>query len=333
MIGLASTETRVEVGGREVRITSPEKVLFPEQGWTKLDVVEHFMMCAPGALRGVYNRPVLLKRWNRGVGERALFVKRPKGAPRLVDVTFPSARPGQMFAPMDEGDVVWMAQMNCIDLNPWNARADDLSHPDELRIDLDPTEGYDFEAARDVSATVKEVLDELGLIGWPKTSGNRGIHIYMRIDQEWDFYQIRRAGLALAREVERRNDLATTAWWKEERDGVFIDFNQNAWDKTIASAYSIRHTGLVSTPFDWSELPTINHTAMDMMSFKDRWADIGDLTEGINDAGGSLVRLLEMVQEDEDQGLGDAPWPPHYPKMPGEPPRVQPSKMRKENWE
>ena len=333
MIGLASTETRVEVGGREVRITSPEKVLFPELGWTKLDVVEHFMMCAPGALRGVYNRPVLLKRWNRGVGERALFVKRPKGAPRLVDVTFPSARPGQMFAPMDEGDVVWMAQMNCIDLNPWNARADDLSHPDELRIDLDPTEGYDFEAVRAVSATVKEVLDELGLIGWPKTSGNRGIHIYMRIDQEWDFYQIRRAGLALAREVERRNDLATTAWWKEERDGVFIDFNQNAWDKTIASAYSIRHTGLVSTPFDWSELPAIDHKAMDMMSFKDRWADIGDLTEGINDAGGRLTRLLEMVQEDEDRGLGDAPWPPHYPKMPGEPPRVQPSKMRKENWE
>jgi DNA ligase D-like protein (predicted polymerase) len=333
MSGLASTETRVEVGGREVRITSPEKVLFPEQGWTKLDVVEHFMMCAPGALRGVFNRPVLLKRWNRGVGERALFVKRPKGAPRLVDVTFPSARPGQMFAPMDEGDVVWMAQMNCIDLNPWNARADDLSHPDELRIDLDPTEGYDFEAVREVSATVKDVLDELGLIGWPKTSGNRGIHIYMRIDQKWDFYQIRRAGLALAREVERRNDLATTAWWKEERDGVFIDFNQNAWDKTIASAYSIRHTGLVSTPFDWSELPTIDHTAMDMMSFKNRWADLGDLAENINERAGSLTRLLEMVQEDEDRGLGDAPWPPHYPKMPGEPPRVQPSKMRKENWQ
>ena len=330
---MASTETCVEVGGREVRITSPEKVLFPEQGWTKLDVVEHFMMCAPGALRGVYNRPVLLKRWNRGVGERALFVKRPKGAPRLVDVTFPSARPGQMFAPMDEGDVVWMAQMNCIDLNPWNARADDLSHPDELRIDLDPTDGYDFEAVREVSGTVKDLLDEVGLIGWPKTSGNRGIHIYMRVEQQWDFYQIRRAGLALAREVERRNDLATTAWWKEERDGVFIDFNQNAWDKTIASAYSIRHTGLVSTPFEWSELPTIDHKAMDLMSFKDRWAEAGDLTEGINDAAGSLTRLLELVQEDEERGLGDAPWPPHYPKMPGEPPRVQPSKMRKENWD
>ena len=332
-IGLASTETHVDVGGREIRISSPEKVLFPEPGWTKLDVVEHFLMCAPAALRGVYNRPVLLKRWNQGVGERALFVKRPKGAPRLVDVTFPSARPGQMFAPMDESDIIWMAQMNCIDLNPWNARADDLIHPDELRIDLDPTDGYDFETARDVAATVNEVLRELGLVGWPKTSGNRGIHIYIRVEQEWDFYQVRRAGLALAREVERRNDLATTAWWKEERDGVFLDFNQNAWDKSIASAYSIRHTGLVSTPFEWSELPDIDHRAMDMMSFKDRWADVGDLTEGIDEAAGRLEGLLEMVEADEENGLGDAPWPPHYPKMPGEPPRVQPSKMRKENWE
>jgi DNA ligase D-like protein (predicted polymerase) len=330
---LASKETRVEIAGREIRVTSPDKVLFPEQGWTKLDVVEHFVMCASGALRGVYNRPSLLKRWNQGVGERALFVKRPKNAPRLVDVTFPSARPGQMFAPLDEGDVIWMAQMNCIDLNPWNARSDDLTHPDELRIDLDPTEGFNFEAARQVAATVQEALSELGLVGWPKTSGNRGIHIYVRVEQEWDFFQLRRAGLALAREVERRNDLATTAWWKEEREGVFIDFNQNAWDKTIASAYSIRHTGLVSTPFRWDELGTIDHRAMDMMSFKERWTDVGDLTEGIDESAGRLDGLLAMVAADEERGLGDAPWPPHYPKMPGEPPRVQPSKMRKENWE
>ena len=330
---MASEETRVEIAGREIRITSPKKVLFPEQGWTKTDVVEHFVMCASGALRGVYNRPSLLKRWNQGVGERALFVKRPKNAPRLVDVTFPSARPGQMFAPLDEGDVIWMAQMNCIDLNPWNARSDDLTHPDELRIDLDPTDDYDFEAARQVAATVKDILDELGLTGWPKTSGNRGIHIYIRVEREWDFFQLRRAGLALAREVERRNGLATTAWWKEERDGVFIDFNQNAWDKTIASAYSIRHTGLVSTPFRWDELGFIDHRAMDMMSFKDRWAEVGDLTEGIDGSAGRLDSLLEMVAADEERGLGDAPWPPHYPKMPGEPPRVQPSKKRQENWE
>ncbi len=330
---MASSETRVEAGGREIRISSPDKVLFPEQGWTKLDVVEHFVMCAPGALRGVYNRPSLLKRWNQGVDHRPLFVKRPKNAPRLVDVTFPSARPGQMFAPMDEGDVVWMAQMNCIDLNPWNARADDLGHPDELRIDLDPTDDYDFEAARDVAAAVKETLDELGLTGWPKTSGNRGIHIYIRLERAWDFYQVRRAGLALAREVERRHELATTAWWKEERSGVFIDYNQNAWDKTIASAYSVRHTGLVSSPFRWDELAGIDHRALDLMSFKDRWADFGDLTEGIDESAGRLDGLLEMVAADEERGLGDAPWPPHYPKMPGEPPRVQPSKMRKENWE
>jgi DNA ligase D-like protein (predicted polymerase) len=262
-----------------------------------------------------------------------LFVKRPKGARNLVDVTFPSARPGQMFAPLDEIDVIWMAQMNCLDLNPWNARADDLLHPDELRVDLDPTEDHDFEAAREVAFTVKEVLDELGLVSWPKTSGNRGIHIYVRLQREWDFYQVRRAALALAREVERRHELATTAWWKEERDGVFIDFNQNAWDKTIASAYSIRHTGLVSTPFEWDELGTIDHRAMDLASFRDRWAAVGDLTEGIDEAAGRLEGLLDMVAADEAEGIGDAPWPPHYPKMPGEPPRVQPSKMRKENWQ
>jgi len=330
---MATDETTVAAAGRTIRITSPGKVMFPDQGWTKLDVVEHYLMCATGALRGVLNRPSLLKRWNSGVTERPLFVKRPKGARNLVDVTFPSARPGQMFAPLDESDVIWMAQMNCLDLNPWNARADDLTHPDELRVDLDPTEGHDFEAAREVAFAVKELLHEQGLVGWPKTSGNRGIHIYVRLQREWDFYQVRRAALALAREVERRHALATTAWWKEERNGVFIDFNQNAWDKTIASAYSIRHTGLVSTPFNWDELGDIDHRAMDLMSFRDRWSDVGDLTEGIDESAGRLEGLLDMVAADEAEGIGDAPWPPHYPKMPGEPPRVQPSKMRKENWE
>ncbi|MBT8213037.1 MAG: hypothetical protein KJN71_07810, partial [Acidimicrobiia bacterium] len=304
-----------------------------DHGWTKLDVVDHFLMCVDGALRGVRDRPVLLKRWNRGVGHDPLFVKRPKGAPRLVDVTFPSARPGQMFVPVDESDVIWMAQQNCLDLNPWNARASDLQHPDELRIDLDPTDEFDFEAAREVTHTVQEVLEAAGLVGWPKTSGNRGIHIYVRLVPEWDFYQVRRAGLALAREVERRNELATTAWWKEERSGVFLDYNQNAWDKTIASAYSIRHTGLVSTPFTWDELDSIDHRAWDVMSFKDRWADVGDLTAGIDQTPCRLDAAMEMVAVDEAAGIGDAPWPPHYPKMPGEPPRVQPSKKVAENWE
>ena len=330
---MAKNEVFVQAGDREVRISSPDKMLFPDQGWTKLDVVNHFLMTAPGALRGVQNHPTMLKRWNTGVGDKPLFAKRPKGARTLVDVTFPSARPGRMFLPLDEGDVIWMAQQNCIDLNPWNARANDLEHPDELRIDLNPTDRYDFEAARDVAHAVKELLDELGLIGWPKTSGNRGIHIYIRLKQEWDFYQVRRAGLAVAREVERRHELATTAWWKEERDGVFIDFNQNAWDKTIASAYSIRHTGWVSSPFRWDELPSIDHKTLDLASFRDRYADVGDLTRGIEEAAGRLEQVLEMVATDEENGLGDAPWPPHYPKMPGEPPRVAPSRMRKENWE
>jgi len=326
---VASSETTVEVAGEPFRITSPDKLMFPDQGWTKLDVVQHFLLCIEGALRGVRDRPSLLKRWNNGVGGSPLFVKRPRAARNLVDVRFPSARPGKMFVPTEAVDVIWMAQQNCLDLNPWNARASDLEHPDELRIDLDPTEAHDFEAARDVAFAVGEVLDELGLVGWPKTSGNRGIHIYLRLEPEWDFFQVRRAGLALAREVERRHPLATTAWWKEERNGVFIDYNQNAWDKTIASAYSIRHTGWVSTPFRWDELAAIDHTAMDLGSFPERWAEVGDLTAGIDDAVCRLESLLEMVDADTDRGLGDAPWPPHYPKMPGEPPRVQPSKQRR----
>ena len=332
MIQVSRKEVHVEAGGRDVRISSPDKVMFPDQGWTKLDVVEHYLMCAEGALRGVADRPTMLKRWNAGVHARPLYVKRPKGARTLVDVTFPSARPGRMFLPLDEGDVIWMAQQNCLDLNPWNARASDLEHPDELRIDLDPTEGYDFEAAREVGFAVKELLDEVDLVGWPKTSGNRGIHIYVRLEPEWDFYQVRRAGLALARELERRHELATTAWWKEERNGVFIDYNQNAWDKTIASAYSIRQTGLVSTPFEWPELASIDHEALDLMSFKARWDDVGDLTAGIDDTACRLEPALEMVAQDEANGIGEAPWPPHYPKMPGEPPRVRPSAKNPDNW-
>ena len=330
---MAGSETFVEVGDESVRISSADKMMFPEQGWTKLDVVEHYVMCVAGALRGVRNRPSLLKRWNSGVTGKPLFVKRPKSASNLVDVTFPSARPGKMFAPLFERDVIWMAQMNCLDLNPWNARADDIHHPDELRIDLDPTDDYDFFAARDVAAVVKELLDETGLVGWPKTSGNRGIHIYVRLEREWDYIAVRRAALAFARELERRHELATTAWWKEERDGVFIDFNQNAWDKTIASAYSVRHTGYVSTPFRWEELADIDHRTFDLMTFKDRWSSVGDLTDGIDEAPCRIEPLLEMVAADEERGLGDAPWPPHYPKQPGEPPRVQPSKKVAENWD
>jgi DNA ligase D-like protein (predicted polymerase) len=331
---MSRKEVHLEAAGREVRISSPDKVVFPDKGWTKLDVAEHFLMCGEGALRGVHNRPVSLKRWTKGVGEDPFFVKRaPKNARSTVDVRFPSARPGRMFLPLDVGDVLWMAQMNCLDFNPWNARGDDIDHPDELRIDLDPADGYDFKAARDVAAAANELLTELGYESYAKTSGNRGIHIYVRVAPEWDYFHMRRAVLAFARELERRHELATTAWWKEERNGIFIDYNQVARDRTVASAYSIRHTGFVSTPFKWSELATINHRAFDLMTFKDRWQDVGDLTEGIDDVAHRLDPLLEMVAADEADGIGDAPWPPHYPKMPGEPPRVQPSKMRKENWE
>jgi len=228
----------------------------------------------------------------------------------------------------DAADIVEQVQLGVVDLNPWNARIEDLDHPDELRIDLDPTPGFTFDHCREIAGEIHMLITEKGLTGWPKTSGSRGIHIYVRIEPRWDYFEVRRAGLALARELERRTDLATTAWWKEERSGVFIDYNQNARDKTIASAYSIRQTGLVSTPFRWDELDTIDPAAMTLVGFRERWSDVGDLTTGIDDHPGDLGSLLEMVAEDEANGVGDATWPPHYPKMPGEPPRVQPSKRK-----
>ncbi len=229
----------------------------------------------------------------------------------------------------DIADVVEQVQLGVLDLNPWNARIDDLDHPDELRLDLDPTEEFTFDHCRQIAAACRELLAELGMIGWPKTSGNRGIHMYVRVEPNWDYFEVRRAGLALARELERRTDgLATTAWWKEERSGVFIDYNQNARDKTIASAYSVRHTGFVSTPFAWDELDSIQSSDWTIPRFRERYEALGDLTSGSDDDPGDLSRVMEMVAADEERGLGDAPWPPHYPKMPGEPPRVQPSKRR-----
>lgn len=324
-------ETYVDAAGTPVRISSPDKVVFPERGWTKLDVAEHFVMCGEGALLGVFNRPTMLKRWTKGVGSNPFYVKRvPASARSQIDVVFPSARPGRMFLPLEVQDVVWLAQMNSLDLHPWNARADDLDHPDELRFDLDPTDQFGFDAVIDVAATMKEIIEEVGLVGWPKTSGSRGIHINIRLQPKWTYHAVRRACLAMAREAERRNPLATTAWWKEERSGVFLDYNQNARDKTVASAYSVRQTGWVSTPFLWPELGDMSSDVFDLMTFKDRWADVGDLTDGINESAGSLDAALEWVKRDEDDGIGDAPWPPHYPKMPGEPPRVQPSKRKME---
>lgn len=324
-----ATESFVDADGTSVRVSSPDRVVFPETGWTKLDVANHFVMCGEGILRGVYDRPTMLKRWTKGVSGEPFYMKRvPNSARSIVDVVFPSARPGRMFLPLELQDVVWLAHMNCLDLHPWNARSSDLDHPDELRIDLDPTDGYGFDAVIDVAHTIKEILDELGLVGWPKTSGNRGIHINIRLEQRWTYYAVRRVCLAIAREAERRNEAATTAWWREERSGVFIDYNQNARDKTMASAYSVRHTGWVSTPFRWDELDDMKPDIFDLMTFKDRWSDVGDLTEGIDSDPGDITSGIEWVKKDEDNGIGDAPWPPHYPKMPGEPPRVQPSKRK-----
>ena len=328
---MGKNETTVEAAGRAVRVSSPGKVLFPDHGWTKLDVVEHYLMCADGAVRGVHRRPTSLKRWPEGVGGDFFFNKRaPSTITHSAPVEFPSAQPGVMPYVEDVADVVEQVQLGVIDLNPWTARIDDLDHPDELRFDLDPTEGYGFDHCREVARTTRALLDEKGLIGWPKTSGSRGIHIYVRIRPDWDYFQARRAVLAVGRELGRRTDgLATTEWWKEKRRGVFVDYNQNARDKTIASAYSIRQTGLVSAPFTWDELDTIDPQALDVMAFKDRFAAVGDLTAGIDDDAGDLTPLLDMVASDEERGLGDAPWPPHYRKQPGEPRRVQPSKKRK----
>lgn len=326
------SEVYVDVGEESVRISSPERVVFPKQGWSKLDIVNHFILCADGALRGIEGRPVMMKRYMKGVEHPPVYHKRaPKNTPfETVDIVFPSQRPGTMIVPRTEADVIRLAQLGCLDFHPWPTRAEDTDHPDELRIDLDPTEGFGFEDVRAAAIAAKALLDELGMVSWPKTSGSRGIHIYVRLEPIWDFLQVRRAVLAFARELERRlPHLVTTAWWKEERSGIFVDFNQMARDKTVSSAYGIRPTGFVSVPFTWEEIDTIQLEDFDLETFAERYRQMGDLTVGIDDSPATLEALLEMSQRDAEAGQGDAPWPPHYPKQPGEPPRVQPSKQRR----
>jgi bifunctional non-homologous end joining protein LigD len=329
---VASDETHVEVDGDRVRVSSPGKIMFPEQRWTKLDLVEHFLACAEGALRGVAGRPTVLKRWNSGVGGEPVFQKRaPQSDPshEFALVRFPSGRSAELFVPRRAADVVWLAQQNCIDLNPWAVRAEDLDRPDELRIDLDPTPGVAFAEVRQVALEVHDVLGTHGLTGWPKTSGNRGIHVYARIEPDWSFTEVRRAALALGREVERRlPEVATTEWWKEERRGVFLDYNQNARDRTVASAYSVRQTGLVSAPLTWAEVADVDPRDFPMDRFARRYAEVGDLSDGIDEAVGRLDGLLDLARRDEEGGVGDAPWPPHFPKQEGEPTRAQPSRRR-----
>lgn len=328
---MAGDETHVEVAGQRVRISSPGKVMFPEQGWTKLDVVEHFVEVAPGVARAIADRPCHLKRWPSGVAGEAFYQRRTK--PRAdIDTTtirFHAAHPGTLWVARGAVDAVRMAQLNCLDLHPWPVRADDQDHPDELRLDLDPTPGVTFADVQAVAATVREVLAEDGLTGWPKTSGSRGLHVYVRLAPRWDFVAVRRAALAIAREVERRDPRATSAWWKEQRRGVFIDFNQMARDKTVAAAYSVRHTGYVSAPLTWDEVPQAHTEDFPLDRFAtDRFARVGDVHADIDTAVGDLGPTLERVARDEAAGLGDAPWPPHYRKQPGEPTRVAPSRAR-----
>ncbi len=321
--------------GHEVTVTNPKKVFFPEAGITKLDLVEYYLAVAAGALRGVRDRPMALKRFVDGIGGEAFFQKRaPKSVPDFVstvELAFPSGRTADEVVVSNRAALVWVINLGCVDLNPHPTRADDLEHPDELRVDLDPGPGVAWEDVRRVALVVRAVLDDHKLTGWPKTSGSRGIHVYARIERHWEFSQVRRAALALAREVERRApEISTSKWWKEERHGVFIDYNQNAKDRTVASAYSVRPVpdGCVSAPLTWDEVPDAELGDFTLHSMPDRYARLADVGAGIDDAVGSLDALLELADRDEAAGLGDAPWPPHYAKAAGEPPRVQPSKRR-----
>jgi len=326
----------IEIEGREVTITNPQKVFFPEIGATKLDLVRYYLAVAPGALAGAGDRPMALKRFVNGATGAAFFQKRaPSNLPpflRTVTLSFPSGRTADEVVVDDAPGLAWIVNLGCIDLNPHPVRADDLDHPDELRVDLDPVPGVGWGQIRDVAMVTKESLEAVGLVGWPKTSGSRGIHINVRIEPRWTYAQVRRAALALARDVEARApSLATSKWWKEERHGVFLDYNQNAKDRTVASAYSVRPLpdARVSTPLSWDELPTAEAEAFTISTVPERFASIGDPGAGIDQAVGSLDALLELSRRDEAEGLGDAPWPPNYRKQEGEPPRVQPSRQRR----
>ena len=328
-------QTIVEAAGREVVITNPDKVFFPEAGHTKLDLVRYYLAVAEGALRGIAGRPVVLKRYVNGAAHEPFFQKRaPEQHPgwiETVELRFPSGRTAREIVVRDAAQLLWIVNLGCIDLNPHPVRADDLEHPDELRIDLDPGPGVSWDDLRRVALIVRDVLDEHQLQGWPKTSGTRGMHVNVRIERRWTFAQVRRAALALAREVERRApELATSKWWKEERRGVFLDYNQNAKDRTVASPWSVRPTpdARVSMPLAWDEVADSDPAAFTLQTAPQRFAQRGDAAAGIDNAAGSLHKLLHLSAAQEASGLGDAPWPPHYKKQTGEPPRVAPSRRK-----
>jgi bifunctional non-homologous end joining protein LigD len=325
----------VEAAGREVTVTNPDKVYFPETGHTKLDLVRYYLSVADGALRGVVGRPMALKRFVNGIAEEPFYQKRaPDKRPewvRTVELKFPSGRSASEIVVEDAAALAWVANLGCIDLNPHPIRASDLEHPDELRVDLDPVPGVEWAQIMDVALVAKAVLEDFGLIAWPKTSGSKGFHIYCRIEQRWPFTEVRRAAVAVAREIERRApDQATSKWWKEERHGVFVDYNQNAKDRTIASAYSVRAMAdaRVSTPLTWDEVPGCDPAAFTIDTVPERYAAVGDPWAGMDEVAGSITALLELADRDEAAGLPDAPWPPHFVRQAGEAPRVQPSKRR-----
>src|SRR5580700_4385166 len=325
----------IEVAGRAVTVSNPDKVYFPRTGHTKLDLVRYYLGVADGALTGVRDRPMVLKRFVHGVEGEAFFQKRaPTSRPgwlETVVLSFPSGRTAEELVVNDAAGLAWVANLGCIDLNPHPIRAGDLDHPDELRVDLDPVPGVEWPQIVRVALVARDVLADFGLTGWPKTSGSRGIHVYARIEQRWTFTDVRRAAVALAREIERRAPgEATARWWKEERHGVFVDYNQNAKDRTVASAYSIRPVpdARVSAPLTWDEVPGCRPEEFTIDTMPERFARLGDVGAGIDEAIGSLEPLLELAARDEAAGVPDAPWPPHYEKQSGEAPRVQPSKRR-----
>jgi DNA ligase D-like protein (predicted polymerase) len=323
------------VAGRDLTISNPNKVLFPRAGYTKLDLVRYYLAVADGALRAAGGRPNVLVRYPDGIDGEFFFQKRaPRSRPSWIDVAslrFPSGRHAEEIVPRDAAALVWMANLACLELHPHPVRADDLDHPDELRVDLDPVPGVEWSQIRTVAGVVHATLEELGLVGWLKTSGSRGMHVYVRIERRWTFDDVRRAALALAREVERRAPgLATSKWWKEERHGVFLDYNQNAKDRTIASAYSVRPTAdaRVSAPLAWDEIDACEPGDFTLGTMPSRVERIGDRHAAIDQHAGSLAPLLELSDRQLAEGQGDAPWPPHYRKQPGEAPRVTPSRRR-----
>jgi bifunctional non-homologous end joining protein LigD len=333
----ATTEHEVlEIAGREVPISNPRKVLFQQAGYTKLDLVRYFLAVSDGALRAAGGRPNVLVRYPNGIDGEFFYQKRaPRSRPPWIEVvalSFPSGRTAEEVVPRDAAALAWMANLACLELHPHPVRAEDLHHPDELRVDLDPVPGVAWPQVREVAGIVRSTLDEFKLVGWPKTSGSRGMHVYVRIERRWTFTEVRRAALALAREVERRAPgLATSKWWKEERQGVFLDYNQNAKDRTVAAAYSVRPTpdARVSAPLMWDEVESCDPRDFTLATMPARFEDGGDRHADIDTRPCSLEALLELSARHERDGLGDAPWPPQYKKQPGEPTRVQPSRAAK----